>query len=136
MRVFIDTNILIDLLDSSRDCFYEAATVFEAAKEGFLDVCISSQSITDCAYIARKKPARVFKEAIGRLLPFVDVVPIGKEHLVKAASSQCPDFEDAALIACAEGSLCDLILTSNATHFRPYTILSVQTPKEFVQRIL
>ena len=54
MRVFLDTNIIIDLLDNSREGFMSAALIFEAAKEGFLEVCISSQSITDCAKESRQ----------------------------------------------------------------------------------
>ena len=133
MRVFLDTNILVDLLDSSRENFMQAAIVFEAAKEGCLEICISSQSITDCAYIARKKPSGVFRAAIKRVLPFVDVLPLTKDHLSKALSSPCQDLEDAALAACAEDNLCDVILTSNVSHFKPYTDLIVHAPKEFVQ---
>lgn len=135
MRVFLDTNIIIDLLDNSREGFMSAALVFEAAKEGFLDVCLSSQSITDCSYIARKKPLAVFQAAIGRILPFVDILPLTKDNLFKAASSDCPDFEDAALIACAEKNLCDIFLTSNTKHIKPFTTLPVQSPKEFVQLV-
>ncbi len=133
MRVFLDTNILVDLLDDSRENHMQAALVFEAAKEGCLDACISAQSITDCAYIARKKPSGVFKDAIKMILPFVDILPLDKDHLSKAISSPCQDFEDAALAACAEENLCDVILTSNSSHFKPFTSLLVHTPGEFVQ---
>ena len=133
MRIFLDTNILVDLLDNSRENHMQAALVFEAAKEGYLDICISVQSITDCAYIARKKPSGVFKNAIKMILPFVDILPLSKDHLSKAISSPCQDFEDAALATCAEENLCDVILTSNAAHFNPFTSLLVHTPGEFVQ---
>ncbi len=133
MRVFVDTNILLDLLDSSRDNYMQAALVFEAAKEGYLDVCISSQSITDCAYISRKKPSDAFRTALKRILPFVEILPLTKDHLSKALSSPCPDLEDAALTACAENNLCEVILTSNVSHFKPYTDLIVHTPQEFVR---
>ena len=112
-----------------------AALIFEAAKEGFLDVCVSSQSITDCAYIARKKPLDVFQSAISRILPFVDVLPLTKDHLATASTSSCPDFEDAALIACAEESLCDVIITSNTKHFKDFTFIKVHTSKEFVSLV-
>ncbi len=135
MRVFLDTNIIIDLLDNSREGFMSAALIFEAAKERLLDVCLSSQSITDCAYIARKKPLAVFQSAIGRILPFVDVLPVTKTNLSKASTSACPDFEDAALIACAEENLCDIIITSNTKHIKSFTTLPVQSPGEFVQLV-
>jgi len=85
--------------------------------------------------IARKKPLAVFQAAIGRILPFVDILPLTKDNLFKAASSDCPDFEDAALIACAEKNLCDIFLTSNTKHIKPFTTLPVQSPKEFVQLV-
>ena len=135
MRVFLDTNIIIDLLDNSREGFMSAALIFEAAKGGLLDVCLSSQSITDCSYIARKKPLTIFQAAIGRIMPFIDVLPLTKSNLSKAVASNCPDFEDAALIACAEENLCDIIITSNTKHIKPFTTLQVQTPKEFVQLV-
>ncbi len=135
MRVFLDTNIIIDLLDNSREGFMCAALIFEAAKEGLLDVCLSSQSITDCSCIARKKPLAVFQGAIGRILPFIDILPLTKENLSKAVASDCPDFEDAALIACAEDNLCDMIITSNTKHIKPFTTLLVQSPGEFVQMV-
>jgi len=132
MRVFVDTNILVDLFDNTRDGFMCAAILFEAAKEGYLDVCVSSQSITDCAYIARKKPLNVFKEAIRRVLPFIEILPLTKTHLSKSLASDCPDFEDAALIACAEENFCDLIITSNTRHIKPFTSARVLSPREFV----
>ena len=100
-----------------------------------MDVCLTSQSITECAYIARKKPLDVFQSAISRILPFVDVLPLTKDHLVKASTSSCPDFEDAALIACAEENLCDVIITSNTEHFKDFTFIKVHTPKEFVSLV-
>lgn len=133
MRVFLDTNVLVDLLDSSRENFMQAAIVFEAAKEGCLEVCISSQSITDCAYIARKKPSDVFRAALKRILPFVEILPVTKDHLSKALSSPCQDLKDAALAACAEDNLCEAIITSNVQHFKPHTNLIVHTPGEFVR---
>ena len=135
MRVFLDTNIIIDLLDNSREGFMSAALIFEAAKEGFFFFFVSAQSITDCAYIARKKPLDVFRSAISRILPFVDVLPLTKDHLAKASSASCPDFEDAALIACAEENLCDVIITSNTKHFKDFTFIKVHTPKEFVRLV-
>ena len=134
MRVFLDTNIIIDLLDNSREGFMSAALIFEAAKEGLLDVCLSSQSITDCAYIARKKPLAVFQSAIGRILPFVDVLPVTKTNLSKATTSACPDFEDALQIAAAEADACDVIVTHDKRHFQGHTVLPIYTPEEFLAK--
>ena len=55
--------------------------------------------------------------------------------LYDALRSDCPDFEDALQIACAEADNCDFILTSNIRHFQRYTRIPVYTPAEFLEKL-
>lgn len=52
-----------------------------------------------------------------------------------ALKSDCPDFEDALQIYCADDGNCDVIVTRDKKHFDAYTDIPVYTPKEFIKKL-
>ena len=56
-------------------------------------------------------------------------------EILRALKSDCPDFEDALQIACAESNTVNILVTNNKKDFERFTDLPVYTSKEFVMRI-
>lgn len=54
MRVFLDTNIILDCIIPEREHRKAAMQVLSMAKNSNVKLCISSLTIANCAYILRK----------------------------------------------------------------------------------
>ncbi|MDI9551193.1 MAG: PIN domain-containing protein [Bacteroidota bacterium] len=135
MTVYVDTNVLVDLVDEERPLFKEASVLFNAAAQNKLRIVLSSQSVADCAYVIRKAPREQFKRKMKELLHYIVILPITDMEILRALKSDCPDFEDALQIACAESNTVNILVTNNKKDFKRFTDLPVYTSKEFVMRI-
>lgn len=54
MRVFLDTNIIIDYFDEQREHYLPASIIFDLAKKGKLELTICAQSFVNAFYILGK----------------------------------------------------------------------------------
>lgn len=96
LKIFIDTDIIIDLL-IDRPPFAESANeIFERADQKKLQLYTSSLCINNVHYIVRKvvgeKKAR---NIIAELLDLTHIIPVTETELRKVLQSSITDFEDA-----------------------------------------
>lgn len=132
MKIFLDTDILIDWLDK-RPGFEEAQLIIESnEKDDFTRVYTSFLSIADIAYIMRKKPREDILEIIKALTHNINILPSDDSILHRLDEFKSPDIEDCMQIKCAEMWDCDTIITNNTSHFLGYTGIPVMTAREFV----
>ena len=54
MNVFLDTNVVVDLLGERKPYFDDAAYIVEMHKKGLIHAVVSTLTIVNCAYIIRK----------------------------------------------------------------------------------
>ena len=138
MRVFLDTNVIMDILVAGRPSSEASAKVAGLnllGGDNDFRFCVSALSIADVVYSARKYISG--KELMAR----VDwmrrnwkVLELSVFNIYNALESKCPDFEDAMQISIAESD-CDVIVTNNTKHFKGYTALEVVTPQEFLDHV-
>ena len=133
MKIFLDTNILLDLV-LDRAGAPDARKIVDIGKDNsWVKLCVSYLSMANIAYVLRKRPTEEIKDCLTRLYKLVDILPMNDMQLMTAIRNcDCPDFEDALQIMCAEEKGCDVIITSNISHFRPYTDIPVFSPAEFL----
>lgn len=137
MKIFLDTNVILDVLNDSREHHVDSATILKLAKEGYEEVIVSSQSVLDTYYlfsVSQKRPLEEFKAFLGALLSTVKLASIGEENIREAIRSTNRDFEDAAQVACAVSCGCDCIISSDVKMKRDSQV-TVYTPKEFCNHI-
>ena len=117
-RVFLDTNVLIDIIVAERDDHGAAQALFDAATSSRLDACVCPLSLKDAYYIATKAvgepAARKWVEA---LLAAFEVADVTRATCEEALSCGEGDFEDGLVRAAAVSSLADVIVTRGATAF-------------------
>lgn len=133
MKVFLDTNVLLDILSESRDNNIDSTSILRVANAGYLEAVISTQSILDAYYVAvdvAKTPLETFKGALREILAVVDVVSIDANDIRTAIDGSNEDFEDASQIACADAAGCDFIISSDKKMKRDSSV-TVYTPGEF-----
>ncbi|MBR1489690.1 MAG: PIN domain-containing protein [Bacteroidales bacterium] len=137
MRVYLDTNVLLDVLMNSREHHVDSATILRVAEKGALQAVLSTQSIIDASYVFSQKeklPIAQFKNAIKLVLGIVTVTSISENSIKTAIRSDIADFEDAAQLDCAGEAECDVVISSDKK-WKHYTDIPIYTPKEFCELI-
>lgn len=133
MRVFLDTNVLLDLLlgRTGRD---NTAYILELGRVETITVYTSVLTIADIAYIARKfMGIRDIPEILSTLIHKVSVLPMDSAQIQKALVSNAVDLEDAFQGECAIAAKCDCIVTNNVKHFKNYQgEINIFSPSEFL----
>lgn len=132
MRVFLDTNIIIDLIQKRED--YElAARIFQGSEDGEYELCTSTLSMVNVAYILRKfyKGYR-FYELLGELMEIINVVSVSSLAYGNALKSKAGDFEDAVQLFSALEEGVDYIITRNVDDFID-GLLPICTPSVFLE---
>lgn len=133
MNIFLDTNILIDLL-AARAPFGEwAMRIFLQSRAKKWRLWTSSFSILTAYYIIEKQlgPKRA-RKAIAVLLEKVSIVGTSKVELQNALELKFKDYEDAVQYACAlSNDKIEIIITRNKKDFKMSRI-KVLSSEEFV----
>ena len=132
MRVMLDLNVLLDVLQQREPFYTSSATVLSRAVEGTDEACLPSHALTTLHYIVAKHAGREQAGAlIDWVLAHIEIVPQDRAQFVRARSLDFADFEDAALSSAAEATGCKLIITRNMADFGSSPIPAV-TPEEFL----
>ena len=136
MRLFLDTNILIDLLDSERPHHEASTELMRAVQRGQVRACISAISIVNAIYILRKAmPGKVIARHLLRMLDTVELSRLDVQDMRAALASDWPDLEDAIQhrSALASGQV-DAIVSHDADMKR-HAELPVLSPRQVLQRL-
>jgi len=135
VNVFIDTNIIIDLL-AKRESFYrEALQLFSLADSNKIHVTISALSLVNTHYILndvmKLKDAR---SILGKFKVIVQSYALNDKVIELALSDpDFKDFEDGIQYYTALESIASLIITRNLKDFR-HSAIPVMSPKEFLAK--
>lgn len=132
MRIFVDTNLLLDVL-ARREPFYAAAArVWTLAETGAHEALVSAISFNNVFYIVRKaRDTATARRALVLLRDVFASVAPDQRILNQAIDSDIPDFEDAIQFYSALHARADYLLTRNVGDF-PAGILPILAPDEFL----
>lgn len=136
IKLFLDTNILIDLLADRQPFSKYAAELLSASESKKVELYTSTHSFATTYYILNKqiddKSLRVF---LDDLMDFIHPISVDYLILKKATKSNIKDFEDAIqVLAAASISNLDAIVTRNPKDFKDAGIL-VLSPEKAVELI-
>ena len=130
MKIMLDTNIVIDILEKREPFFANSYLVLLNALENG-DLCMMPVSAaTDIAYILRK--AGDVKDKLLKLSYMISLTDVTADDFNEAVKSDMPDFEDALLAACAKRNKADCLVTRNAKDFAKSPVRAI-TPKQFLK---
>lgn len=133
MNLFVDTNVIVDLL-AKREAYYrDSIKIFEADLQRFT----STISILNTLYIVESQyKLRVAKEILKNLLNEIEVIPVLNSALKKAFNSNFTDVEDGTqYFSALEFGNIDYIITRDLKGFAPSEI-PVLSPKQFIKKHL
>jgi len=118
-RVFLDTDIVLDLLLGREPFFAAAADLFLAVQDGRIDGCLSPLAFSNLFYILRQQvSAADAVRALRKLKLLVRVLPIDEEVVDLALASSFTDFEDALQYYTALAHDVSALVTRNKRDYR------------------
>ncbi len=135
MKVFVDTNVLLDVLAKREPYFTDAARIWSLAERAKLEAQVSVISFNNVYYVLRKVASRQVAEKALRLMRSVFTpVPLGAQVLSQAIDAGFRDFEDALQFYSALHADASCLITRDADDF-PATALPVLSPAEFLSSL-
>lgn len=133
-NVFVDTNILIDLLADRPPFSKFAIEIFDLAEKKKVRLFTSSHSYVTTHYLLKKHVGeKELRELLYSLLDFINLISIDIPIIKKSLLSSHKDFEDAIQIFAAN-SITDMafIVTRNLKDFKNVGI-TVLPPDEVIR---
>jgi predicted nucleic acid-binding protein len=132
MKVFVDTNVLLDVLAKREPFYADAARIWSMAERGQIEAQVSVISFNNIYYVVRRAANRKAADQALRLMRNVfTVVPLNVQVLNQAIDAGFGDFEDAIQFHSAIHAGADCLITRDAEHF-PATMFPVLTLPEFL----
>jgi predicted nucleic acid-binding protein len=132
LKVFVDTNVLLDVLAGRKPFYSEAERVWSLAESGRIDGYVSAISFNNCYYIIHKYAGRRSADKAIRLLRDVfSPIDLTAQVLNQAIDAGFSYFEDAIQFHSAVHAQVPCIITRNQDHF-PRTPVAVLSPAEFL----
>ena len=131
IKIFLDTNILVDLIADRKPFSKHAIEIFRSTEENKTQLFTSSHSIATAHYLLKKYvEEKELRNIIFNLLEFLTVIPVDLDVLKKGLRSHHKDFEDAIQILCASSIAgINCIVTRNTKDYKTSEI-AVLTPDE------
>ena len=134
MKVFIDTNVLIDFMAMRQPYYQAAAALFSLAEMKELQIVYSSTSVANSFYILRKNYNSIqLAEAFENQKEIVNICGVSSSEVYAALSARWEDGEDSIQYHSALAAQCDCILTRNIKDFSQAE-LPVMSPEEFLDK--
>ena len=135
-KVFIDTNIIVDLLAKREPFYEEAAMLFTLADKQQVNLSVSALTFANTNYILSQslKPEEV-RQILRKLKLIVQVLCINEKIIgLSLNDNDFRDFEDAVQYYTALENDTDIIITRNLKDFQKAK-LPVLTAAQFLTTI-
>jgi len=133
MTVLIDTNVIIDALQSRKPWCDAAEQIFlKAASEQFTGY-ITAKSVTDIYYICHRflHSDEETRKLLSKLFVLFKLVDTTAQDVQDALAMEITDYEDGVMIATAKRIGCDYIVTRNPQDYKKSTV-PIASPDDFL----
>jgi len=133
MRVFLDTNILLDIIEERHTFVLASANVFDLGIKGQIQMVASPLTFVNCIYVARKNVGyqKAF-QGMKLLKQFVAVATMDDKQVSSALEGDVPDFEDRLQFEAAVAAQCNVIVTRDKKRHFPQGHIPILSPEEFL----
>jgi predicted nucleic acid-binding protein len=135
-RVFLDTNVIFDLLAQRAPFFDSIARLATLADQKKLILVASPLSFTTVDYVLNRYESS--ESVLNKLRKFkiiCEVCEVNEETVEKGLNSNFKDFEDSIQYYSAVQSNCSIIITRNGKDFKNSNI-PIMTAEEYLSSII
>ena len=134
-KIFVDSDIILDLLSARQPHYYAAAELFSLADEGSIKIFVSSLSFSNVNYIlSRQYNGDQTRKKLLKFKTLVSILSVNEKTIELALASEFKDFEDAIQYYTAIENDIITLLTRNLKDFRKSEI-SVLTAEQYLKSL-
>ena len=130
MRLFIDTDVLLDVLLNREPHYKMSAGVLDRAENHPREAAVSWHGLANLHYLSRDGA----REFIAELLDFTEVPDTGTDSMKRVLTLDFKDFEDAMQVAEALRFRAERLVTRNIKDYRNSPI-RVVSPSGFLKEV-
>lgn len=133
-NIFLDTNIVIDLLSRRQPFYEETADIFSLADKKEIELSVSSLTIVNTSYVLLKQmDGNNAKAILRKLRLIVKILPLDDKIIGLALNDDTfSDFEDALQYFTALENGKEMIISRNLKDFKNSKIPTF-TAKQFIE---
>ena len=138
MRVLLDTNVIVDVLQRREPWFADGQQIFYAVANKQIIGCITAKEAADIPFFSRNQftgeenvdaKARQVLTKLYAIFELIDTLGIDCQNAIAIENK---DYEDAIMMASAVRAGVDCIITRNPEHFKQSAV-PVYSPAGFVK---
>ncbi len=135
-KLFVDTNIVIDLFTRRKPYFKEAERLFSLADRKKIEISVSALTIANVSYILMKHfDTGKVRKVLRKIRLVVKVFPLDDKVIGLALNDDnFKDFEDAMQYYTAVENEQDIIITRNSKDYKS-SVIPVMSALEFLEMI-
>lgn len=131
--VFVDTDIVLDLLGNRKPFYRHAAELFSIADRSEIKIFVSSLSFSNLNFILSKQYSSIqARKILMKFKTLVTVLSVSDKVVELALSSDFKDFEDALQYFTALENDVNILLTRNLKDYKTAEI-PIMTAEQFLK---
>ncbi len=133
-KVFLDSDIILDVLLNRSEFYIPAMNILELAREKRLLVSTSSVVFVNVNYFLSKFDRENRMRSLKRIRSIISIVNVDEAIIDQALQSDLKDFEDAVQYYAAKSARTDYIITRNIKDYKNSAI-PVLTAGQFLETL-
>lgn len=134
-RLFLDTNVVVDMLDRREPYWHDAARLFTMAYNKQVQLYVAPITYSTAAYLLRKNGPQGVKVLLNNLRQLSKVAVMNESTIDDAIASKFDDFEDAMQYYAAVKAKANILITRNGKDFE-HARIPVMTPSDYLATAL
>ena len=135
MRLLIDGNILLDVLQKREPHFADSSKIWKLCETEQAKGFVSVLTFANLVYVMRKElDPEMIEDVLKKLSMIFHFTELDVSDMTRAAQMKWDDFEDALQTATAQRLHADYIITRNVTGYKSSKIMAL-TPAKYLARI-
>lgn len=134
--IFLDSDVIIDLLQQRKPFESDAISIFQQIEMGNIVGCTSSLAIANIYYLLCKlKTKKTALSTIKKITAILQISDVNQDVIIDSLNSKFRDFEDASQHFSAKKFGADFIVTRNLRDYK-HSTTPVYSPREAIDIIL
>ncbi len=133
-RLFLDTNIVIDVLERREPFWHDAVRLFTMAYNKQVQLIVSPITYTTASFLLRKHGPDGVRSLLSNFRQLSKVATTNERTVDDSLASQFKDFEDAMQYYTALKAKADIIITRNGKDFAASKI-PIMTVAEYLESL-
>ena len=132
-KLFLDTNIVVDLLERREPFCHDAVRLFTMAYNRQVQLVVSPMTFSTASFLLHKHGSEGVRNLLSNFRQLSRVAAANERTVDDSLASQFKDFEDAMQYFSAKKWGADMIITRNKKDFQN-SQLPVYEPTEYLEK--